>query len=153
MRKVLHPHRFCTPERFKTCTALKHNRRCPNVCRERGNRALVIVQKSRQFLRLHDAFKIGFWKPQNLALFLEHYYHRQGCVQHVDQRRKRHIKIREILRTPAGCPWDGGTNRGVPTGVPGISCCLLLKNWHFCRDTGRVSQGHPAVQGLFRNFM
>ena len=24
---------------------------------------------------------------------------------------------------------------------------------HFCRDTGRVSQGHLASQGVFRNFM
>ena len=24
---------------------------------------------------------------------------------------------------------------------------------HFCRDTGRVSQGRPAIQGVFRNFM
>ena len=43
------------------------------------------------------------------------------------QERKGHINLRKIPGTPAGCPWDtpGGTNRGLPAGVPGISSCLL----------------------------
>ena len=40
-----------------------------------------------------------------------------------------------------------GTNRGLLAGVPGISCCLFQKKLTFW-----VCQGHPAVQGDFRNF-
>ena len=40
----------------------------------------------------------------------------------------------------------GGTSRGLPAGVPEISCCLLEKSWHFCRDIGRLFQGHRALQ-------
>ena len=35
----------------------------------------------------------------------------------------------------------GRTNRGLPAGVPGISCCFRNtdRKGHFCTDTGRVS--------------
>ena len=42
----------------------------------------------------------------------------------------------------------GGTNRGPPACVP-----LLNRKGHFCRDTGRVSQGQAAVQGIFGNVL
>ena len=30
---------------------------------------------------------------------------------------------------------------------------FALENWHVCHDTGRVSQGHPVVQAVFRSSM
>ena len=37
--------------------------------------------------------------------------------------RQRRINSRKIPGTPAGCRWEsGGTQRGLPAGVPGISC-------------------------------
>ena len=48
---------------------------------------------------------------------------------HIRQERKRRINLRKIPRTPAGRPWDTRRdNRGLPAGVPGISCYLLEKN-------------------------
>ena len=59
--------------------------------------------------------------------------------------KKRAQKLKKIPRTPARFPWDPwGTNRGLQAGVPGISCCLLLKDWQ--RRT--FLQGHrPGVLG------
>ena len=40
---------------------------------------------------------------------------------------------------------------GVPAGVLGTSCYLQQENGQkgrFCRDTDRVSQGRPAIQGV-----
>ena len=41
------------------------------------------------------------------------------------QERKSHIKLGKSVGVP-GTP--GGTNRGLPAGVPGISCCLAVKS-------------------------
>ena len=52
------------------------------------------------------------------------------CAVEPFQERKGHINLRKISGTPAGCPsvpgTPGGTNRGLPAGVPAISCYLLL---------------------------
>ena len=67
------------------------------------------------------------------------------------RKRKRHINIRESSgHRPGASKALRGTNRVL---------LLLLKSRktdrkaHFCRDTGRVSQGHPTVQGDFGNFV
>ena len=60
----------------------------------------------------------------------------------------------KLKRIPTGTP--GGTNRGLPAGVPGFPVICYRetdRKGPFCRDTGRVSQGHPAIQGIFTNFM
>ena len=42
------------------------------------------------------------------------------------QERTRHINLRKIPGHRPGVPGTpGGTNRGLPAGVPEISCCLL----------------------------
>ena len=50
--------------------------------RERGNRALVIVFESRQFLRLRNAFKYSVFEASKMVstktLLLKHYHRRQG---------------------------------------------------------------------------
>ena len=50
--------------------------------RERGNRALVVVLQSRQYLRLRNAFKHSVFEAQKLVstktVLLKHYYRRQG---------------------------------------------------------------------------
>ena len=47
-----------------------------------GNRALVIVLQSKQFLRLRNAFKNNVFEARKLVstktLLLKHYYRRQG---------------------------------------------------------------------------
>ena len=72
------------------------------------------------------------------------------------QERKRHINLK-IPGTPAGCPWDTRPDKQGSTGwCSRGSCCLLLKtdrDWHFCRDAGRVPQEHPTVQKPIRKFM
>ena len=56
--------------------------------------------------------------------------------------------FKKALRTPIGCPWDTWRDRqGSPGRSPKDFLLLQQKNYHFCRDAGRVSQGHPAVHG------
>ena len=57
---------------------------------------------------------------------------------------------RVSLEHPAG---QTGVYRPVSQGFPVIYYRKTDRKGHVCRDTGRVSQGHPAVQGVFRNFM
>ena len=56
----------------------------------------------------------------------------------------------------AGCSWDTWRNKHwvylpVSQCFP-VVCKLTGKGW-LCRDTGQVSQEHPAMQRVFRNFM
>ena len=45
---------------------------------------------------------------------------------HESQESKRHINLRKLSGHRPGVPGTpGGTNRGLPAGVPGTSCCLL----------------------------
>ena len=57
---------------------------------------------------------------------------------------------RVSLEHPAG---QTGVYRPVSQGFPVICYRKTDTKGHFCRDTGRVSQGRPAIQGVFRNFM
>ena len=67
-------------------------------------------------------------------------------------------KIKKIVGTPAGCPWD---TRGDKQGSTGwcprnfllFTIEILTEKGPFGLDTGGVFQGHPAVQRVFRNFM
>ena len=71
------------------------------------------------------------------------------------QERKGYINLRKNTRRvslghPAG---QTGVYRPVSQGFP-VNCYRKTdRKGHFSRDTGRVSQGHPAIQGVFRNFM
>ena len=55
-----------------------------------------------------------------------------------------------FLGHPAG---QTGVYRPVSQGLPNIYYRKTDRKRNFCRDTGRVSQGHPAIQRVFRNFM
>ena len=58
--------------------------------------------------------------------------------------KQRAHKLKKMLGTAAGCPWTpGGTNRGPPAGVPGISC----------GSSGRIGLGHPPSKGLSEMYM
>ena len=71
------------------------------------------------------------------------------------------MNLSKILGTPAGCPWDtqrgkqGSTGRCPMQGYPVVVVSFRKsdKKGAFCRDIGRVYQGHLAVQGVFRDFM
>ena len=75
---------------------------------------------------------------------------------HKNQGWKGRTNLRKIPGHGPGVPGTpGGTNRALPADVPAISftyCRKTDRKGHLCRDTGRVSQGHPAIQGFFRNF-
>ena len=79
--------------------------------------------------------------------------HLQGpsCGGGVGQERKRHINLGNHFGTPAGCPCDTRRDKQGSTGRCPRNFLLFVyyrKTDIFCRDTGRVSQAHPAVQGF-----
>ena len=57
---------------------------------------------------------------------------------------------RVSLGHPAG---QTGVYRPVSQGLPVICYRKTDRKGQFCRDTGRVSQGHSAIQEVFRKFM
>ena len=67
-------------------------------------------------------------------------------------------RIKKVRGTPAGCPWETRRDKQGSTGRCPRDFLLftieeLTTKGPFCQDTGRVSQGHPSVQGAFRNLM
>ena len=49
------------------------------------------------------------------------------------------------------CRDTGRVSLGHPAGQRGVYRPVSQRLWHFCRDTGRVSVGHPAVEGVVRD--
>ena len=73
--------------------------------------------------------------------------------------RRKARKLREVLGTPAGCPWhtqqdkQGSTGRRPSQAFSIVYCRRTDRKGRFCWNTGRMSQKHLAFQGVFRNFM
>ena len=100
--------------------------------------------------------KLGLCVPVFAWVVREPWQQTQANVQEpVNQERKRHIKLKKIVGTPAGCPWDtrrdkqGSTDR-CPRDVLFFCFRETDRKGQFCRDTSRVSQRHPGVQAVFR---
>ena len=81
---------------------------------ERGNRALIIVLKSRQFLGLPNAFKNSVFEASKLVstktLLLKHYYRRQGL--------RNEKRARTFLHKLFEHPQGSGTSRQKFLGHP-----------------------------------
>ena len=66
--------------------------------------------------------------------------------------KKRHINLRKTSGHRPGVPGTPWRDKQGATGRCSRDfLCLLQKKLYFCRDTGQVSWGHPAVQGALRN--
>ena len=59
------------------------------------------------------------------------------------------LKVSRDMKSIAAGP----LSRPVSQGCSVICYRKTDRKGHFCRDTGRVSRGHPAIEGVFRNFM
>ena len=81
---------------------------------------------------------IKFYLPLKVALGL-------ACAQE----RQRHINFKQIAWTQAGCRWTpGGTNRGLPVGVPLFTIEKLTENTGCPGDT-RPPRAFPEILCVF----
>ena len=70
-----------------------------------------------------------------------------------DKERKRHTNVRKSPGHRPGVPGTpGGTNRGLPAGVPGISCYLLYKNGQKRAFLPGHRPGVPGTPGHVEGF-
>ena len=127
----------------------------PKSSEKKGNtlnkaRILTGTKKQRKSKRNKER-KIFRKFVQKLVLLFRHLLLSPGNEAHqLSGKQTAKINLRKILGTPARCPGTpGATNRGLPAGAPGISCCLQKtdRKGHICQKTSQVSQEHPAVQG------
>ena len=63
----------------------------------------------------------------------------------ISGKRKAHKLKKSLGHRP-----PGGTNRGLPAGVPGISCCSRKKNCHFFPEHRPGAPGTPGRPGAFQ---
>ena len=103
----------------------------------------------------HTSFKTYLVQGQKAGLRPRHVAETPMSFPELSQERKRHINLRKILGTPAGCPWHTRRDKQGSTGRCPKEFLLFTfgKTDIFAGTLAEMSQEHPAVQEVFRNIV